>query len=439
MRQRHTTSAATEPEVEAQTRQRLLSLRSEFGDHLSVLAEFWRTRAVDLRHGGYRTSFDAQGQPVDEQEKYLLAQTRLLWTFSQLAAATGDQSLLDLATYGYDYLTTHFHDATHGGWYWKTHLDGRVKDPAKLAYGQSFAIYALAAYGRIAKSQEAVDAARSTFDALHVHSADVLRGGYYENLNRDWSPAQGQWSGSDRKSLDIHMHLLECYTELTKATESDVHRRRLAEVRELLLDRMIDPATGAGGNQYDLAWNPVEPIVIDRTWIAERGVLDDDRTVATTTSYGHNLELGWLLVRADQVLGLPLRTDAAVVQRLADHALEFGYDSAHGGVFREGPPAGPASDRDKEFWQNSEALVGFLEGYRLVGDPRYLDAFEGTWRFVSRHMIDPAGEWRIRTTEDGAVLDGALGNQWTGGYHTCRAAIESLALLDCLLDGSDEQ
>jgi len=33
---------------------------------------------------------------------------------------------------------------------------------------------------------------------------------------------------------------------------------------------MIDPKSGCGLNQFDVAWNPIEAIAIDRTWNAER-------------------------------------------------------------------------------------------------------------------------------------------------------------------------
>ena len=31
---------------------------------------------------------------------------------------------------------------------------------------------------------------------------------------------------------------------------------------------------------------------------------------------------------------------------------------------------------EKEFWQHAEVLVGFLDGYEVFKDPRYLKAFE---------------------------------------------------------------
>jgi len=415
---------------------RLTDIRIQVATHIEGLVAFWRGRAIDER-GGYFTCFDEEGRPVaTETERYLLSHARLAWSFAELADATADESLLALALHGVDYILERFRDPAYGGWFWKLDRTGRVLDPAKLVYGQSFAIYALAAYGRIAHNSAAVEAAMATFDWLQVGAADVARGGYYENLGRDWAPAPGGAAGGDRKSLDIHLHLLEAFTELSRVTGMEVHRRRLLEVRSIILTHMVDASIGIGGFQYDLAFRPIDPIVIDKTWIAERIPGAAGAVLPPMTSYGHNLELGWLLGRANEVLGIPPEEDLDLVKALADHALAFGLDPTNGGIYREGPPVGPATDRDKEFWENAEALVGFLDAFRLTGDRRYLTAFEATWGFARRFLIHPAGEWRTRTTDGGIVIDGNLGNYWTGAYHTARAAIECHRRLDALLEMS---
>lgn len=103
-------------------------------------------------------------------------------------------------------------------------------------------------------------------------------------------------------------------------------------------------------------------------------------------------------------------------------------------MYREGPLDGNAFDRDKEFWQNSEALVGWLEAHRATGDERYLEAFLADWDFARRYFVHPEfGEWRVRVAEDGKPLIDDLGNDWKVGYHTGRAARECVRRLDDLL------
>jgi len=394
-------------------------------DNLKAITAFWRERGLDPA-GGYNTVFDRDGVVCPTSLKTLVAQTRILWTYSSLAQFTGDQAFADLAGYGFDFLVQRFHDEQFGGWYWSVDGD-QVVDPAKLMYGQSFAIYGLCAFATATGDQAARDLAVGTFDVIH-QAADLAYGGFWENIDRQWAPEDSP-SGR-RKSLDIHLHLMEAFTALGRLTGDKTHLRRLAEIRDLLLRQMIDPASGVGGTQYDAAFVPLEPIVIDRTWIAERTEEAAQAPGAFTTSYSHNLELGWLLGDADELLDGNRGRHADLVDHLADHTLRFGYDHDNGGVYREGPPLGPATDQDKEFWQNAEALIGFLHAYELTGKPEYAAGFAGTWTFAQRHLIHPSlGEWHIRASRTGQLIDDALGNQWTGGYHTVRAPLECRARL----------
>jgi mannobiose 2-epimerase len=411
----------------ARTQPNLALLTAELSQHRDALARFWLRRALDPK-AGYHTVFDAEGGPAPEDVKSLVAQTRVLWTCAALADATGEVAFADLARFGLDYLDAAFKDSLKGGWFWTVNPDGSPADAAKLMYGQSFALYALATVAEVLDDD--ATAALRTFDAMEL-AVDARYGGYFENLDRDWNPEDTP-SGR-RKSFDIHLHLLESFTVLARLTGQARHRRRLAEVRSLILDKMIDPASGVAKNQFTADLREALPIVIDRTWIAERLDAPPPAPTFFTTSYGHNLELGWLLGEADTVLDGSGDVHRDLVDRIGAHTLAWGHDPEHGGVYREGPMTGPATDRDKEFWQNAEALIGFLHAHQLTGRPEYLEAFTDTWEFAKRHLIHPtAGEWRIRTTREGQLIDPALGNQWTGGYHTVRAAIESTRRLNRL-------
>lgn len=429
---------ADRPRLSPEQRARLADARGALGGHLrDGVVAFWAERAVDPVHGGYLTCYDAAGR-LDERDtdKYLVTQTRMVWGFAALHAAfPEDPRFRPACAQGVDFLVRHFWDARHGGWRWRVRRGGAPVDDGKVVYGQSFAVYALADAARWTGDARALDYAARTFDLLQVHAADTARGGYYENLEPDWSLSAAGFAGGDRKSLDTHMHLLEAFTSLALATGAAVHRRRLAEVADVVLARMVDPASGCGRNQFTLDFAPVPAIAIRRTWNAERA--GDAPAVPTdTTSYGHNLELGWLLARADEALGRGAGAHAEVVRRLADHAIRFGLDPARGGLYRDGPHDGPALVRDKEFWQQAEALPGFLCAYESTGDARFLDAFHRVWEFAERYVIDPAlGEWRVLVAEDGRVLDGSMGNPWKAFYHTGRAVLESLARADRLLAG----
>jgi mannose/cellobiose epimerase-like protein (N-acyl-D-glucosamine 2-epimerase family) len=92
---------------------------------------------------------------------------------------------------------------------------------------------------------------------------------------------------------------------------------------------------------------------------------------------------------------------------------------------------------EKEFWQHSEALVGFLDAYEAFHDPCCLDAFECLWDFINKHMIVHAiGEWRVLLDREGKPLDTNVGNDWKNSYHTGRAMCECQMRLRKLLKQS---
>jgi mannobiose 2-epimerase len=64
-------------------------------------------------------------------------------------------------------------------------------------------------------------------------------------------------------------------------------------------------------------------------------------------------------------------------------------------------------------------------------DPRYFQAFEGTWKFCLAHQIDPKhGGWFGEVSPDGSkVLTTEKGNNWKEPYHTARALLNSIDLL----------
>lgn len=421
-----------------QIRERLVRARAELEHHLREgIMPFWTKRAIDERYGGYFTCFDAEGR-LDEADtdKHIVTQTRLIWGFSTFHMIDPqDQVSLAYARQGVDFFIEHFWDTRHGGWAWKVARDGMLIDNGKVVYGQSFAIYALATYFLASGDPRGLDYAERTFDLLQRYCVDVARGGYYENLEPDWQRSPGGFCAGDRKSLDIHMHLLECFTVLAQASGKEIHRRRLQEVIDIILAHMVDPENGCGGNQYDLAFNPIPAVAIRRTWNADREG-EAVETPTDTTSYGHNIELAWLLVRACEILGKPRDVYGDVVRRLVDHSLRYGLDRDHGGVYRDGPHAGPALVRDKEFWQNAEALVGYLDAFEITGALEYLEAFELVWSFARRAMINHTlGEWMTLVSESGEPIVAAIGNPWKACYHSGRAVWESIRRLDMLLSG----
>ncbi len=414
---------------------RIKEVYDQINDHVrNELLPFWEKNGVDEVYGGYLTTFDENGTVKEDEDKYIVTQTRMIWGYSAYARKLGKKEYLPKARQGVEFFIRHFWDQKYGGWYWKTARDGSLLDNGKVVYGQTFAIYALAEYTLASGDQIGKEYACKTFDLLQKYCADTFYGGYRENMEPDWTPSESGFAAGDLKSLDIHMHTLEAFTTLYECTHEEIHRRKLQEVIDVILKHMVDWDAGCGRNQFGLDFSVRPAINIRRTWNAERETGEVIEQPVDSTSYGHNIEMIWLMNRAAQIMGLPADTHLKLAKMLADHALAYGYDFERGGVFRDGPHTGAPLVRDKEWWQNCESLVGFLDTYGITGDERYLDAFIKNWEFDTTYMINhEVGEWRQLLKEDGTPIIAQVGNPWKCMYHTGRAMLECLLRLEKMI------
>ena len=398
---------------------------------------FWLDRSVDQKHGGFLTEFDENGVFYGTGVKNIVTQARMIWGFSALLPFSKEehkQRMRDAAFQGVDFLLDYFWDKEYGGFYWLLNRDGSISEPAKLTYGQSFAIYSLSQFALTYGNVRALDYAEKCFDLQQKYATDTLRGGYYENIEQDWSISPGGAYAGDRKSLDIHMHILEAYTTLVRATGKKIHQRKLQESWDIIKTHMINTQYGYGLNQFDASFHPLPAINIMRTWNAER---ESNETIAQpldTTSYGHNVELSWLADHALNTLGTRQDDDNDIIVKFLEHAMEYGHDKEFGGMYRDGAATGRVLITDKEWWQNWESMVGFINGYTMTRQEKYYDVFSSLWTFIQQHFMNyEVGESRQLLDRQGHPIVSNMGNPWKGIYHTGRSLAECIKRLDQFL------
>jgi mannobiose 2-epimerase len=166
-------------------------------------------------------------------------------------------------------------------------------------------------------------------------------------------------------------------------------------------------------------------------------------------SYGHNVELAWLVQHAIEVLGDPPERVRSHVLGLIDHALSFGFDHRRGGLALAGPPLGQARfawylGADvliKRWWEQAEMLVATLAAYELTRQASYLLAFEQQFDWVWKHQLDhEQGDWFEMTDwHYGRPLTDIKGDDWKEPYHGARALMEVSRRLSTLLRQFDRQ
>jgi mannose/cellobiose epimerase-like protein (N-acyl-D-glucosamine 2-epimerase family) len=414
----------------------ITTIKKEAEFHLvNELLPFWTTRMKDEVNGGYLTHFDKDGNDSGEDEKSLIAQTRCLYTISSAhRAGYGEGKLAELAKHGADFLINKMWDKEFGGFYWMMDRKGNVKIDQKIIYGHSFAIYSLSEYTLATGDPRGVEYAEKVFDLIQKYCSDTMYGGYWEMFHRDWALCGPGSQGGDRKTLDVHMHLMEAYTTLYECTGQDVHRRKLLEDIDLLINRIIHPVYKTGIPQFYKDWSVAPQIKFDIIWGWDRFSEEGQKGNATdNTCYGHNAEFAHLLLHALRILNVDPASYTELFKIIFDHTVDNGIDWEYGGVYVEGPHSGGVYDKEKEFWQQAEVLIGLLDGVLIFGGEKYWDAYVNVHRFVLDKMVNKGvGEWFPLMSRKGDPIWTHMSHSWKINYHTVRAMVQSIKRLETL-------
>ena len=415
---------------------RIKSCLDECQHHLNnELLPFWLDRTLDHTNGGFITHFDKNGKDTGEDEKSMLGQARSIFVYSSAYRnGYGGNQTAELARLGVDFLLDKMWDSVHGGFFWMTDRAGNVKIDEKIVYGHSFAIYSLSEYSLATGDLRGLEYAEKVFDLLQKYCLDSHYGGYFEMFHRNWELKGPGAAGGDRKTLDVHMHLMEAYTTLYECSKKEVHRRKLIEIIELLIDKILHPEFKTGVPQFYADWKVAPQIKFDIVWGWDRFSDDGSKGNAEdNTSYGHNVEYAWLLMHAIEILGLPIKNFKDIVVLLITSGVLIDWE--YGGVFVEGSHEGGVYDREKEFWQNAEMLIALLQACLVFDIEKYWPVYENVHRFVFDKMIHhEVGEWWPLLTRQGEPIWTHMSHNWKINYHTVRSMIETIKRLQLILN-----
>jgi mannobiose 2-epimerase len=367
---------------------------------------FWQG-LQDTQHGGFYGEADFFGVPVKNADKGCILNSRILWTFSAAYRALGDRPYLTTATAAYDFLRSSFLDSENSGLYWLVTADGQPTDTKKHFYNIAFGIYALSEYYLATKSEESLALAMELFDKMEAHGRDYLHGGYIEACTRNWQPAE-DFRLSDKelnlpKSMNTHLHILEAYTTLLRATNHPRVHEALSAITRITLDKIIH-------NQRTFL------LFFDNNWAPHEA----------PQSYGHDIEGSWLVHDAAEALGdaeiLAEAREAAV--KIAASMLQLAVDRENGGLISE-----PAM-QEKEWWPQAEAVVGFYNAYQLSRDEKYKQAAISIWDFTLAHFVDHEnGEWHRILLGNKPDISMYKSGFWKCPYHNARMCLELITRL----------
>ncbi|MFT4074561.1 MAG: AGE family epimerase/isomerase [Asticcacaulis sp.] len=381
-----------------------MSLREEARAEGLRLLDWWARHLVDDR-GGFYGEVDGDDRPVPAASKSIILNTRLLWFFSAMAGWSGDVRAAGLAQRAADYIHAHFYDSEQGGLYWLLTADGRPEDTRKQAYAQAFAVYAFAEYHHATGDAAALAFACDLQALIEARYWDVAHGGYIEALDRNWTPpADQRLSDKDLdapKTMNTHLHVLEAYGRLHMVAPTDETEAALRRILTVFLDRFAGP-DGHLRLFFDMAW----------------------RDLTRSVSYGHDIEASWLIWEAAEALGdkALLARARPVVLALAETARREGMNAAGALAYEKGFDG--HLDPDGEWWEQAEALVGFVNAWQMTGEDGWRAAAETIWDYTrAQYGVGSKTEWTWYATSARRAKIYKAG-QWKCPYHNGRAMIE---------------
>jgi cellobiose epimerase len=366
---------------------------------------FWLKYSRNSQRDGFYGAIDENMKALPDAPRGALLTSRILWTFSTAYRIYQNPEYLEMARWAYRDLSKNFQDREYGGLFWTITAAGKPLDSRKQIYGQVFGIYALAEYFRATGEQTALDEAIVIFRLVEQHAHDGQNGGYFDSFDRKWKRTSDRNNllGRAAKSQNSHIHILEAYSNLLRAWPDSALRENQRSLIEVTLKHLIDPRTHHLILFLKPDWTPLSDEI----------------------SYGHDIELSWLLGEAAQVLGDPAVTESVkpVALAIAQATLAEGVDS-DGGLINAGNPKG-FTDTNKDWWPQAEAAVGFLNAYQLSSDPRYFTAAQRSWDFIDTKIVDHVnGDWIEAVNREGKPELRLKVTLWKDPYHSSRSCFE---------------
>lgn len=384
--------------------------RNEIGGELQRILQYWTTYAPDERYGGFNGKVNEQNEIAEKAVKGSVLNSRILWTFSAACRHQPNSAWFRQASSAFDYLRQYFIDPIHGGVYWSVQYDGAPADTRKHIYAQAFAVYGLSEYYRVSRDEMALELAKEIYQIIESRSFDNKYGGYIDAFGQDWSDMNdirlSEKDQNEKKTMNTHLHILEAYANLFVVWPDEGLRKRIKLLLQYFFDHFIDP----------------------KDCHLRLFFTDDWQSKSDLVSFGHDIEAAWLLQEAAEVIG-----DELLVARTKENAVRMAAAAAKGldkdgGLWYEYEPSTKELIKEKHWWPQAEAMVGFLTAWQISQDKQFLEASINNWTFTQRHIIDRLhGEWHWGVLGDYSLMAGQdkIG-LWKCPYHNTRACLELL-------------
>ena len=382
--------------------------KQEVTQELKDILSWWGNHAVDTVNGGFYGKID-NNNTVDEQAaKGAVLNARLLWTYSAAYNLTRTAQYLQMAERAYKYISNYFVDNKYGGIYWTVNYKGEPLDTKKQVYAIAFAVYGLSEYYRASEDIGAKQLAIKLYSDIVKHSYENKYGGYIEAFTREWKEIAdlrlSDKDANERKTMNTHLHVLEGFANLYRVWPDAGLKQRVQELIRIFLDHIIDEQTHHLQLFFTDEWTSTHNII----------------------SYGHDIEAAWLVQEAAEII-----QDHALAEEVKQRSVMVAEAAAKGvdkdgGMWHEKDVAKDHLVKEKHWWPQAEAMVGFYNAYQVSNDEKYLQHSINSWQFIKQYLKDNKhGEWYWGINENYSLMqEEDKAGLWKCPYHNSRACIE---------------
>lgn len=372
---------------------------------------YWMEKMQDYDHEGFYGRIDGIDIIHPYANKGAILHARILWTFSAAYRILKNDKYREVAQRAFDYIVKYFIDKEYGGAFWELDYKGNPVNSKKQMYAQGFMLYGFSEFYRATGSERSLSLSKDFFRTIEK-CKDEKFGGYPEAFTREWQPIYdmrlSEKDANEKKTMNTHLHILEPYTNLLRIWKHEDVINAQRSLISIFTDKIVD------SESYHLN------LFFNEFWDIK----------SSTISYGHDIEASWLLTEAAEVLG-----DSDLLVRIKEISLKIAKASAkglddEGGLNYEKDDT--FTDKEKHWWVQAEAVIGFYNIYQQTNDIKYLNLASRVWSYIQNYLIDKKnGEWYWSISSNGSPnLNEDKAGFWKCPYHNGRMCLEMIERLE---------
>lgn len=361
------------------------------------LLPFW-DKMVDLEYGGFYGEWDEE--PLKESDKGTVYLSRLLWSFSVLYQKNNETKYLTYINSIFDFLKSKLYDNVNKGFYWSATYDGKIKNNHKHLYAQSFCLYGLSEYYSITKDKMCLNIIEDLYNIIRENFIN-----FPKNYSEERTESHQKVENKLLEGYDIYpeittntlLHLIESTGNCYKVLKDKKFNQLCLTIIDILFKY---------GYDYD-----------------KKSLIQflnyDLNSVVDVISYGHDIEVSWLLYDILDILDFNEKEKnkyRKILFELGNSALKGIYNN----YLLSEKINGMLVNTDIIWWIQAETLIALLNLYEITKSEIYLEQLCKVYDVLKKSIITE-NEWLWSADENYNPLRyHKQAEMWKANYHNFR-------------------